>query len=606
MPLPVEVITFAERGWMLTPLRQNNKIPLLTDWPTLNRTSNIEILEQWSVLFPGCNWGMVTGPASGICVLDIDLKNGKQGLDWYNHQLLEHGVEWQDTLRVRTASGGYHNYYQWSDGIGKNTSGSLANGVDIIGEGGQVVVPGSIVNGVAYKFEDCDGEKSIAPLPGWLAEVVLRAFQPPPAPPPVRVNGEGRIPEGQRHLFLLRHAGQLLHQGISFQALQTELLTVNNYHFQVPYPEPEIQRQVADFYGRWQRDPKAIWREFQASYTQGNKQEIAVSLETQEGLLQEVEVMAIEWLPGWEPYIALGTLTLLTGDPGVGKSFIALAIAAQLTRDGHNVAYLSVENPAAYIVRPRFDALGGDPGKVVLVKGLTTPDGKRSITLEDIQPLEKMIERHHIKLMIIDPVQSYLGAHIDAYRFNETRPVLDGLVDLAERHMVAILILRHVVKMGGNRAIHKGLGSIDFTGAVRSELFAGETVDHARRGMVHIKSNLGSLGRALGYEISQSDQAGRIWQAGYFRWTGTSELKVSDLTEPESKKLEEGALREAKDFLLQALADGCRLQAEVQEEAYGVGIRERTLRRAKKELNVQSLKRVDKKWEWFLPKQDGH
>jgi hypothetical protein len=266
-----------------------------------------------------------------------------------------------------------------------------------------------------------------------------------------------------------------------------------------------------------------------------------------------------------------------------------------------NVGYMSVENPAAYVVRPRFDALGGDPSRVILIEGLEGPDGKRTLTLEDIVPLEKFILKHDLKLVIIDPIQSYLGSHVDAYRSNETRPILDGLVELADVNGVAFLILRHAVKAGGGRAIHKGLGSIDFTGVARSELFAGMTVDGVRRAMVHIKSNLGHLGKTLAYEITEADPSGRIWQAGYFRWAGESELKVSDLTEPESAKNEESALHEAEEWLKELLKDGARLQGEIQDEAKDNGITLRTLRRAKKKLHVKSMKRVDKKWQWYLP-----
>lgn len=605
--LPPVVITYAERGWMLTPLRRNSKVPILDNWPSLNRTSNLEQLEKWSSENPGCNWGLVTGSASGVWVLDVDTKNGKQGLEWQNQQSLQHGVEWLDTLRVRTASGGYHNYYLWSEGIGKSTDGQVSNGVDVIGEGGQVVVPGSVINGVPYQFEGCDAEKDILPSPQWLLPDILKK---PEEKKPPRANGEGKIPAGtgERHQFLLHHAGQLLHCGVSFTGLLAELLEVNRRKFQEPYSQDEVYRQAQDFFERWQRDPSDIWREFRQSYRREKAGKIPSpsSFEIADQILKEVKRMSIDWLPGWEPYIAMGTLTMLTGDPGVGKSYIALAIAAGLTQKGFNVAYLSVENPAAQVVGPRFDALGGDSGRVVLIKGLVTPDGKRSITLQDLYAFDTVIQRHDIKLVIIDPIQSYLGAHVDAYRSNETRPVLDGLVELAERHALAMLILRHVVKAGGGRAIHKGLGSIDFTGAVRSELFAGETVDKKQRAMVHIKSNLGYLGKTMGYEIVQGDEFGHVWQAGYFRWTGECELRVSDLTEPESARADDSALKEAEDFLTTALSTGAKLESEIREDAKTVDIRPRTLRRAKKKLHIQSHKRPgDRKWEWMLPSKEA-
>lgn len=597
--LPVEILTLANQGAKLFPLRPNDKVPIMEHWQDENNSSDPARLEFWGHRFPGCNWAMRCGEISHAFALDFDCKNGKPGMDVYQRMLEEHGPEWIDTIRVRTWSGGLHLWYVWVRGIGKKTDG-LAYGVDIQGEISYVVVPPSIVNGKAYYFEDCDAEKTIAPVPSWLLPDILKAFKTETLPPPPPQSA-GKIQSGQRHQFLLHHAGQLLHVGIGLKALTAELLELNYAKFAEPYPQDEIFRQVNDFYQRWQRDPRDIWREFNQ---ERKKQPMPGTYQVQEQRLEEVDAMPVEWLEGWMPYIALGTLTMLTGDPGVGKSFIALAIMAQLTRLGINVAYMSIENPAAYVVRPRFDALGGDPSRMILIKGLETPEGRRNIALQDLVALASVIQKHNVKLIVIDPIQSYLGAHVDQYRSNETRPVLDGLMDLAEVNEVAILILRHVVKAGGNRAIHKGLGSIDFTGAVRSELFAGETLDK-QKAMCHIKSNLGPLGKSQSYQISEMDDSGRVWQAGYFRWTGECELKVSDLTEPESAKNDESALREAEEWLSQLLAGGARLQADIQVEAKDNGISLRTLRRAKKKLHVKSMKRVDKKWQWYLPGHDA-
>jgi hypothetical protein len=143
----------------------------------------------------------------------------------------------------------------------------------------------------------------------------------------------------------------------------------------------------------------------------------------------------------------------------------------------------------------------------------------------------------------------------------------------------------------------------EVTGAVRCELFAGEALDK-QRAVVHIKSNIGPIGPAQGYEITSSDETGRLWQAGYFRWTGGSHLGVAELTEPEATD-DEGRTNEAEEFLQEALKDGPRLAREIIKEAREIGIAERTLKRAKEKLSFKARKRLgDGRWEWALQRQE--
>jgi RecA-family ATPase len=138
-----------------------------------------------------------------------------------------------------------------------------------------------------------------------------------------------------------------------------------------------------------------------------------------------------------------------------------------------------------------------------------------SVTLNDISLIDQALVKTGARLIVVDPIQSYMGAGTDMHRANETRPVLDGLSKLAAQHNAAVLLIRHLSKAGTGRAIHRGLGSIDLTGAVRTELLAGTTPDGARV-FCQIKNNVGEFGKSLGYEITGD---------GDFRWTGESDLK---------------------------------------------------------------------------------
>ncbi len=322
--------------------------------------------------------------------------------------------------------------------------------------------------------------------------------------------------------------------------------------------------------------------------------------------LSKVDAKEVEWL--WKPYLAMGMLAMLSGDPGCGKTYIALAIASAITtgrgpwagkdREPADVLYLSVENSPEHVLRPRFDSLGGDATRFHILRGSLVGNGEKaergSVRLSDVRLLSGALQQTKARLVVVDPIQSYLGAEVDAHRSNETRPVMDGLSRLAEEFGCCTLLVRHLGKAPTGKAIHRGLGSIDLTGAVRTELLAGCSPDDpAQRALVQVKSNLGEFGPSLGYVIEAD---------GKFRWTGESQLTACAILGPELTEEETGALAEARDFLLSELAQGARPVREIEAEARREGISERTLTRAKAALGVQSRKSgMTTGWEWFLP-----
>lgn len=322
--------------------------------------------------------------------------------------------------------------------------------------------------------------------------------------------------------------------------------------------------------------------------------------------LSQVEARDIDWL--WRPYLPNQMLAMLSGDPGAGKTYIAMAISAAVTlgyepntgmpNSPADVLCLSVENSPEYVLRPRFDKLGGDASRFHILRGSVAGVGRNalrgSVKLSDVSLLRDALKRTNARLVIVDPIQSYLGADIDAHRSNETRPVLDGLARLAEEHKCCILLVRHLGKAQTARAIHRGLGSIDLTGAVRTELMAGSSPkDAAQRALVQVKSNLGQFGASIGYAIEAD---------GTFNWTGESQLTASAILAPELNGEETGRIAEARDFLSGALTQGARAVRDVQAEASQAGVSERTLKRAKADLGVISRKRgMSDIWEWVLP-----
>jgi Bifunctional DNA primase/polymerase, N-terminal/AAA domain/Primase C terminal 1 (PriCT-1) len=556
--LSPEIVAAASRGWRLHPIRARDKVPLVKNWPNA-ATTDIAQLEEWTTRFPACNWGVATGPASGVFIMDVDGNPGRASLKAYQQQ----GFELPDTLTVVTGNG-RHLYFQWAPGASiRNSAGQLAAGLDIRVDRGCAVIPPSIhSNGRQYSYLDANAP--IAEAPAWLIAKLTGSL---PVAKVVTLQPARAIPEGKRNSTLTSLAGAMRRKGISPAAIEAAMLAENQQRCNPPLPEDEV-RGIAKSAGNWS--------------PAGNRRADVVCL-------ADVKAQPIHWL--WEPYIPLKMLTLLSGDPGVGKTALMMALAASLTRGDaigsgqpsapSNVLYLTNENSPQHVLRPRFDSLGGDPARFFLLRGVVNADeSPGSITLKDTEQLEDAIRSHEIRLVVIDPLQSFLGAEVDAHRANETRPVLDGLIRLAERTGCAIVITRHLSKGIGGSATYRGMGSIDITGAARCELFVGLDPQNPDRVILaHSKSNLSKFGPSLVFSIGDG---------GNLSWHGESKLKANDLLALPANASQRSALDEAAEFLKTALAGGSRSTNEIKDEAKANGISDATLRRAKKSLRIVS------------------
>jgi hypothetical protein len=338
--------------------------------------------------------------------------------------------------------------------------------------------------------------------------------------------------------------------------------------------------------------------------------------------MSEVEPVPVEWL--WNPYVPLGKLTLLEGDPGCGKTWLSLTITAIVSRgdpfpdlDGiprlsgepANILYLSAEDGLADTLRPRLDSAGADVNRVHVLTGkdVRSPGADEpqvvGITLKDIPVLEEALRRVKPRLLIVDPLQAYLGEKVDMHRANEVRPILAALARLAESYCCAVLCIRHLTKDPKGTPLYRGLGSIDFTAAARSVLqVKRHPLVPGSRGIVHIKSSLAKEGPSIGFEVKDAK----------FLWTGKIDLSLEALLRGEGKNEqspddENNAIEEAAAFLRRMLANGARLSEEILREARRIGISEKTLRRAKKQARVRSRRRSEQgkprgtgDWEWYL------
>jgi hypothetical protein len=516
----------------------------------------------------------VTGPISGVFVLDVDGNPGKAALKMYQQQ----GWELPETLTARTGRG-RHLYFQWPVGQTiRNSAGKLADGLDIRGEGGYVVIPPSIhSNGSHYAFVSPNA--AIVAAPEWLLTLLT---EPAQGPRLVSPQPERAIVEGKRNDALTSLAGTMRRKGMAQAAIEAGLLEENHQHCQPPLPEVEVRRIAA-----------STARYAPVSSATGQvRRPILVCL-------SDVDPKPVDWL--WEPYLPNGMLALLSGDPGSGKTYLSLAIAAALSngrtpysgqaREPVNTLYLSLENSAEHVVRPRFDSLTGDCSRFQLLQGSISGENQPTgtITLTDTDLLEQAMIEAKAGLLIVDPIQSYLGADVDAHRSNETRPVLDGLGQLASKHNCCVLLVRHLSKNSSGRAIHRGLGSIDISGAARTELVTGTAPDDPKsRALVQIKNNLGPYGDSLGFTIGENG----------FVWTGKSELTPGDLFASDCETETRSNISLAVEFLKSELASGPRLQKELVEQS---GLGERTMQRAARKIGLKKKRDGEHgPWLWCL------
>ena len=297
----------------------------------------------------------------------------------------------------------------------------------------------------------------------------------------------------------------------------------------------------------------------------------------------------VDWL--WRPYIPRGMVTLLEGDPGLGKSWITMAIAKAVSTGEplpgspampkQKVLIGSAEDLPEYSIAPRLKALGADLELIYLMPSIV------SLSTDGLQVVEDFMKECAATVLFIDPIQAYLGADVDMHRANEVRPIMAGLGKLAERTHSAIIIVRHLRKGGdgSGKRLYAGLGSIDFAASVRSILQV-EKVKSGDTVINHIKSNISGLGPALSYKVAP--------ETG-FAWGGIYNEGAADFAGVNRTPM---ARKRASAWLNDVLSGGPIPAPELLEMAKVTGFSDKTIQRAKAGI-AESYQEKDG-WYWRL------
>jgi len=336
----------------------------------------------------------------------------------------------------------------------------------------------------------------------------------------------------------------------------------------------------------------------------------------------DVAARPLAWL--WPGRVPAAKLTLVAGDPGLGKSLLALDIAARVTRGRPwpdapasaeqpvgNVVLLSAEDDLADTIRPRLEAAGADLARVVLLQairraGAGRPAEKPFSLVGDLSLLERAIaETGDVRLVILDPLSAYLGP-TDSYRNAAVRALLALLRDLAERQGVAVLAVTHLNKNAAASALYRPTGSLAFVAAARAVWAVARDRERPDRHLLlPLKCNLAGRVGGLGYAIVESPERPGApvlaWEAEPVLFSAQEALRASTRDPEEQSELERAAA-----WLRELLAPGPLPVAEIKRQAREAGLCWPTVKRAKRLAPVETHRSgFAGPWHWQLAPHRG-
>ncbi len=316
-------------------------------------------------------------------------------------------------------------------------------------------------------------------------------------------------------------------------------------------------------------------------------------------LYSEIIPQKIEWL--WYPFIPCGKISLLQGDPGVGKSMAVVELIARLTTgrplpDGRcvepiNVIYQCSEDGLEDTIKPRLDKAGADCSRIAYIK-----EDICDLTLDD-EIIRQTILAVNAKLLVVDPFQAYLGIS-DLSNASGMRRVLRKLGVWASAYNCAVMLVGHLNKKQGQNELYRGLGTVDIVALARSVIQVERSEEEPRiRYLKQVKNSLSTIGATISFVIDQ---------AGHFVWITDSTASI--LADYNAMKKETDLLNgksEAAALIMNdMLSSGPVLAVQVIESIQNRGISERTIKTAKKTLGIVSI-RKEGQWYWSLPGHAG-
>ena len=643
-PLPGGALEYARLGWQVFPCHPTEHHPLVQRG-FYAATNDPNVITSWWSRWPDAAIGLRTGETASLFAVDIDPRNGGD----VSLALLEseHGPL-PETVESQTGGGGRHVLLSWPDQPVPCSVSKIGPGIDVKGDGGYIILPPSDhKSGRKYCWlcDQAPDEHEIVAAPAWLLEMidapasrkttVLPQYDRQYDSAVGDAVGNEAIPEGYRNKKLASLAGHMRQVGMGEEEIKAALLTINRRRCTPQLEVAEVEKIAASI-ARYDPDvSRQAHVEHWPERYRGDPGMVEHGVPVFR-FMNDIEIEDIDWM--WCGFLAGGKLAIISGDPGTGKSTIAVDLAARISTgadwpDGSpgcepgSVILLNKEDAPEDTIKPRLKLAGADMAKVCALEGVKQAGLNRKETVEadfnldrDLCALERLLQ--HIKdcrLVVVDPIGNYMGqanSHNDA----AVRSVLGPLAKLAMKYGVAVLAVAHLNKDSEKAAIYRTLGSVGFVGIAR--MVFGAVLDpddpaKKRHYLLPIKSNIGSdrLGMAYAIEIEPVGETLHpkiVWQPepvtigidDLASRRGKSQQEDTDLSGMTGPSPKAEKLTEAVEWLVWRLASGELATQDVLARARRDGISGGTLDRAKKELGIQPRKQGFGKeggWFWALP-----
>ena len=585
-------LDYQARGFSVIPVGSDKK-PLVNWKDYQNKRATPEEIKEWVEKYPAMNIAIVTGKISGIVVVDIEKGGNSQG--------------YPPTVTAKTGGDGIHLYY-------KHPGYEVPNGTrvkeltDIRGDGGYVLAAPSVSDKGEYEWQISPSDSDFSEWPTWITKIANAEEKIEKK----WLLGKNGVSEGSRNDSAASMAGKILS---SMDPELWEILGWDQFEIWNSKNTPPLS----------ERELRGVWNSIKRLNAQSNKiQWKNVSEEkSKKGkaivkCFADIQSVPISWL--WHGRIALGKLTMLAGDPGLGKSLVTATLAAHVSK-GYawpvdqsipptgDIILISAEDDPADTIKPRLEAAGADCARIHVVEAIQeeivdaeSESSQHMFSFKrDIATLGDLLSSlPGCKLVIIDPISAYLDS-ADSNNNSDIRGLLAPLAELASKHKVAIVLVSHLNKNSGGNASYRVMGSLAFTAAVRTAYIVTKDKDNPeRRLLMPLKNNIAKDKTGLAYAIVEAENGQPViaWESEPVEITTEEALAFSQSTEQHT------ATDEAVNFLIDLLAEGPAKADEAIKEAQRIGITSKPLRDARGKLGIKSKKSSSFKdgfWEWKLP-----
>lgn len=484
-------------GFKVFPLRENDKRPLLKGSAQTQGTTDLNQVRDIWTQHPNANIGIATG--NGLTVIDVDTI-ASHGVDGEN-SMLEYQVDngfINETLEVTTPTGGKH-YYYLTDNEYSNKA-SILPGVDVRGLGGYVVGPGSTINGTLYEAKQLtEPQRANSEVLQLLGACKKRETSTDPFEALEKGYSETLIPRGSRTDYLIKQCAQLCDGTKTLETMKKMIQVINENNLEIPLTDKELEMEVFPSLERFKKhEAKKVDPETSIDPNKINLVNVS-----------DIEKEYVEWLvPG---YIPKGTITIIGGDGGLGKTSLWCNIASAISNGTPcvlqenndvlypqgEVIYLSGEDDTARVLRPRLEQNGANLDNIKTIP--MDDDAFTSLSIGGAL-IEGIIEARRPMLVIFDPIQQFIK-NADMSKRNDMRQIMTSLSKLGKKYGTTFILVMHTNKRDKIGSFRDKLSdSADLWDIARSVLALGRNQNNENF-ITHEKSSYSIRQNAILYHI---------------------------------------------------------------------------------------------------------